>query len=321
MNDDIIFYDFEFNILHILPPYTNQTGYSSADATIELNNSGSFELLFCDEELTSLIEEHKDTMLVVWRDFQGFITGYNFNTKHRLFGMSLNGLLHRIVLPPCNETTGTAEDLAMSALQNISWLNMGSKKGFTNEVTYQTNTYMTADEYIQGLMALDNAGYSVRADIKNKRFIFECIQPVENELILSENNLNAYEFETNYNNKSLAFGGWYNEKQQNDNEGNIVEPIWKYITLDDTKKGIYVIDTVLKAETATEAQNELKTYKAEYELSAKTRNVYHNIDYYIGDIIRIQKGNKTVKKIVSGVNMWNEIVYGEQPILNESEVI
>lgn len=321
MNDDVIFYDFEFNVLHILPSYSMEVGYTSVNTTIELNNSGSFELLFYDKDLIDLIDAYKDTIFVVWRDFQGFITGYRFDTNYRLFGMSLNGLLHRIVIPPCNEVTGTVEALAASALQNIDWLKIEEKMNFTNEITYHTDTYMPADTYIQDLMALDNAGYSIRADIKNKCLVFECIKPKENELILSENNLNAYELEINYNNKPLAYGGWYKEKQPNDEEGNIVEGIWKYITLDDTKTGIYAIDTVLKAETVTEAQNELKTYKAEYELTAKTRNIYHNEDYCVGDIIRVQKGNKTVKKIVSGINMWNEGVYSEQPILSESEVI
>ena len=90
-------------------------------------------------------------------------------------------------------------------------------------------------------------------------------------MIISENNLNAYDFEVVYNNKELAFGGWYCEKQPDDKDGNKVESIWKYITTDESKSGIYKIDTVLSAETQTEALNELAKQKQKHEISTKTR--------------------------------------------------
>ena len=43
----------------------------------------------------------------------------------------------------------------------------------------------------------------------------------------------------------------------------------------------------------------------------------HGVDYNIGDIIRIQIDGVTEKLLVSGVNMWNEKSYGEEPILTE----
>lgn len=338
MNNDILFYDFNLNLLHILPPFSEDIGYSSVNTTNELNNSGALEFVFCDEELKTIIKNSPDNIIVVWRDFQGFITSYKFTDKeNRIFGMSLNGLLHRVVLPPLFKTvdttdengntiqekqavSGTVESLARSALSGVSWLSLGSAKGFTNTVSYQTSKYMKADEYIRNLMEIDSAGYKIKLDISNKKFIFECIKPKENSLIISENNLNAYDFETIYNNKNIAYGGWYKEEQPNDADGNPVEAIWKYISTS-SKSGIYKIDTVLDAETKTEALNELAAHKSKLEITTKTRNIIHNEDYIIGDIVRVQNGNTTVKRIVSGVNMWNESIYGEQPILSEMEGI
>ncbi len=320
INDDIYFYDFNFNRLHILPQHGGTVGYSSINATINLNNSGALELVFYDEDLKKIIEDNIDNIIVVWRDFQGFLTSYKFTEKeNRLFGMHLNGLLHRIVIPPLSKKSDTAENIARDALSEIEWLTLGELNGNTDPVTYETTKYLTADTFIQDLLELDNAGYRIKADIPNKQFIFEVIPHTENRLIISENNLNAYKFEVAYNNKELAFGGWYNEKQPDDEEGNKVESIWKYIKPDDSKTGIYKIDTVLSAETETEALNELAKLKSKYEISTKTRNIEHNVDYSLGDVVRVQKDSITSKRLISGINMWKEISYGEEPILNEFE--
>lgn len=320
INDDIYFYDFDFNLLHILPQNAQTCGYSSINATINLNNSGALEIVFCDEDLIRIVEANANNIIVIWRDFQGFLTSYKFTEKEsRLFGMHLNGLLHRAVIQPLSEKTDTAENVARTAVSGIDWLTLGQLNGQTNPVTYETSNYLTADAFIQNLLALDSAGYRIRADISNKKFLFEVISHTEKRLIISENNLNAYDFEVVYNNKELAFGGWYKEKQPDDADGNSVEPIWKYVTIDDSKSGIYKIDKVLSAETKTEALNELAKLKSKYEISTKTRNIEHNTDYSLGDVVRVQKDNITSKRLISGINMWKETSYGEEPILNEFE--
>ena len=124
------------------------------------------------------------------RDFQGFLTSYKFTEKeNRLFGMHLNGLLHRVVIPPLSEMTNTAENIARTAINGIDWLTLGNLSGQTNTVTYETTKYLTADTFIQDLLVLDNAGYRIKADVPNKRFIFEVIPHIENRLVISENNL------------------------------------------------------------------------------------------------------------------------------------
>ena len=318
MNDDIRFYDFEFNLLYILPPCSSDIGYTSVNAAIEYDGDGAFELVFVSEELKGIIERYRDTILVVWRGFQGFLTSYRWDDKNTVTGMHLNGLLHRAVIPKTAEVTGTADSLARQALSEIDWLDLG-KQASGAQVTYSTETYMTADKYIQDLLSLAGMGYRIRADTAAKKFIFECIARRENLLMLSESNLNAYGFEETYINKELAFGGWYEQEQAEDAQGNKPDPVWTYVTLDEAKSGIYKIDTVLSAKTETEAKNELAAKKAEYELLAKTRNITYGADYSLGDIVRVQHNGSTVRRLVSGVNMWRETEYGEEPILTDEE--
>lgn len=74
--NDVVFYDFDFNLLYILPPFALDTGYISANATAEFCGDGSFELVFCDNELKSVIEGKKDEIFVKWGKFEGFLTGF-----------------------------------------------------------------------------------------------------------------------------------------------------------------------------------------------------------------------------------------------------
>jgi len=319
MSKDIRFYDFDFNLVHILPESAADIGYTSMNAVQEFNSSGSLELVFYDSELKKKIKDYRCNLLVIWNGFQGFLTSYIWNTQYKVMGMHLNGLLHRAVIPTAETLSGTVEELARSAIsKNIPWLTLGEEKGFTTNVEYTTKKYLTADEYIQDLLDMDNAGYKIFADIPNKKLVFECIKPSENRIMFSEENLNAYDFEQSYINKELAFGGWF-LKEQTDDEGNALDPIWTYITTDDAKEGIYKIDTVLSANTKTEALEELKQFKSDQETLFKIRNSSYGTDYDLGDIVRVQNNGITEKKLVSGINRWQEHEYGEQPILKEWE--
>lgn len=313
---DIRFYDFDFNLLYILPPYAVDRGYTSINAEQQMNDSGSFEMVFVDSELKQLVIQYKDTLLVKWRSFDGFITSFQTEGKAvRLFGMHLNGLLHRAVIPIADNLSGDVQTIAKKTIaDNLSWLVFNAVNGFTNEITYSTDKYLTADEYLQSLFKLDNAGYVIKADVNAKQYIFECIKTAENQLMISQSNLNAYDFQTTYTNKELAFGGWY-QKEQKDGD-----PVWTYIAADSTKTGIHRIDTVLSAKTATEAENELKNLIAEYSITAKTKDLTCGVDYKIGDIVRVQSDGVTQKRLVSGLSLWDNKGYGEEPILTEVTV-
>lgn len=310
---DIRFYDFDFNLLYILPEFANKAGYISINTEQQMNDSGALEIVFVDSELKRIIEEKIDNILVIWEDFQGFLTSYRWDNQMRITGMHLNGLLHRNVIPNTSgELTGNVGELTRSAInKNIQWLKSEDETSFEKEIKYSTDKYLKADKYIQDLLNLDSGGFQIKADIKNKQYILEFIKAEKQRLMLSQNNLNAYDFEITYINKELSYGGWYEKKQEDK------DPEWCYISLDENKEGIYKIDTVLSSNSEIEALNELKKLKAEKEVTAKTRNIKYLEDYKLGDIIRVQEGGITNEKIIIGIKKWKEKEYGEQPILTE----
>ena len=312
--NDIKFYDFDFNLLRVLPQYaTNLTcGYISANAQIDYNDLGSFELDFIDEDTKEIVIAHPEGLLVEFSHFQGIITGYLFNTQYKLLGLSLNAILHRIVVPETATTlSGNVETLARSAISShASWITLGAVAGCSNRIEYSTDTYQTADEYIKNLLDLDNAGYKVTADFENKQFVFEVIKSEEKDLILSSNLQNAYDFAENFDNKNRAIGGWY---QRQSDDGSI----WTYITTDNTATGINKIDTVLSATTASEAMQELNKLKTEHNVEFKTKGVGFKSDYNLGDIVRVQNNDTATRKRVIGVIISQETGYFETPVLTE----
>lgn len=315
MAEDIIFYDMALNFLYILPPYSkeNSNGYISMNVKKEYNGNGSLELLYFDNELEKIIENNEANIIISWNGFQGFVTGFqNTETEYKLYGMHLNGLLHRAVIPSLPETTASVEDMARNAIEkNIDWLTLAEKTGLGQSTTYETTAYTHADEYIQKLLDTANGGYEIVADVVEKIFIFKLLKPTPTSVMLSENNLNAYNFEMTYNNKTVACGGWYLQKQE-DGEGE-----WIYLSLDNTKSGIDRVDTVLTATTRAEAQAELKEYKTEHSIKADTKDIFYGVDYTLGSIIRLQTKDVTRKKLVKAVSMWQENSYGEEPELTE----
>ena len=308
---DIRFYDFDFNLLAILPQNSKKIGYTSLNYSIDYNDIGSFELEFVSDKIKTIVEKNKDNLFVATDRFQGYLTGYIFNKTYRLYGKHLNGLLHKNVVPVTEKQTSDVETIARSVISsNFDFLTLGDKLGFENKIEFETDRYIRGEVFMTELLKRDNAGYNIRADFSNKKLIFELIKPKEIRLMLSENNLNAYDFETVYDNKPQAFGGWYSEKQQ---EG---DNIWKYITLEN-KSGIYIENSVLNANNEADAIIELKKKKSTFDITAKTRKIKWGEDYQLGNIVRVQKDDETVKKIVSSINVSKEAEFIETPTLTE----
>ena len=319
--NDIYFYDFDFNLLHILPPFAEDTGYISVNATLDFCGDGSFELSFSDGELRSVIEGKKDEIFVKWGKFEGFLTGFKWeDNASYLYGMSLSGLLHRIVFPPtktAQTNNRTAEFIVRDMIsQSGVFLSLGSEAGLTSVVDFQSDKYQTADIFVSDCLRLDNAGFEIYADFNVKKFMFRCKKRTETDLIISENLLNAYNFTTAYTNKEAAFGGWYEEEYTN-SDGESAKR-WKYITSAE-KSGIRKIDTVLSSNTKAEAEKELKRLCPQYDIEADTKDLTFGTSYGLGDIIRLQSGGVTVKKVISSVDIWQEETYGETPKFNDLE--
>lgn len=314
---DIQFFDYEFDKVHILPASSQDIGYVSMNTTTEFNGNGSFELLFFDPELEAVIRGHPEGLLIKWGDFEGFLTDYQFKSNEsRIYGMHLNGLLHKEVIPKTDGALqGNVETLAYDKItSNFTWINKAAVKGGFEDITFWRNTYKYGDDFMQDLIARGHAGYRIYLDFTEKKPVFEMLKSEANPLMLSVSNLNAYDIQEDYDNKTVGYGGWY----QHEPEGEETEGAWSYIVKDSTKTGLYKQDVILSGKTEGEATNELAEYKPTYEVSLSTKNIAYGVDYKLGDKVRVQKNGDTTTKTVIAINRWHEdMEYNEQPILGE----
>lgn len=315
MAEDIFFYNLSLELLHILPAYSNGEGYISLTATQDLKDNGSFEVVLKCDELKDKIIANRDNVIIAWRDFQGYMTSYQITENEvHIFGVSLNGLLHRVVIPNLSESSRNIENSAREAIsENAPWITLGKEVGIDFDKEFGTDSFMCADEFLKQLFDDTNCGFRIVADVKTKIYYFECIKPKNNALMLSKNNLNAYNFVHEYIGQNMAFGGWY-KKEQPEGDG-----VWTYITTSDNGTGINKIDTVLSSTTDADAKNELKELVTIATVTASTKDVSHGTDYSLADILRVQDGDIAVRKQVIGIEMWQEQEYGEKPILTDYE--
>ncbi len=319
---DIRFYNFEFELLYILPVSASDRGVISMNTTAEFNGCGSFELVFSCAELKPIVESNREHLIVVWRDFQGVLTGYRWSDAgDRLFGEHVNGLLTRKVLPKTDSALhGDVETLAYNAVsEHYDWLTLRDKKGFETQIDFWKNTYHSGSDWIADLLDKDGAGFKVTVDFVNKKYLFEVLKSEKSGLMISENNLNAYSVSESYDNKDLATGGWYEKATKAEKEDGTTKEssVWTYLPSDESKTGIYKKEVVLNYDSPSEAKNALKSKVGYYSATLKTKNITYGTDYHLGDVVRLQVGSNTVLRKVAAVNRWLEDEYGEEPVLKE----
>lgn len=326
---DIKFYDFEFNLLAILPRASGKgTGYTFLNYKVEFLGHGSFEITYISQKIDEIVEKHKDGLFIVLDDFQGYLTGFRFQgDKHKLYGKHLNGLVSRRLIPPQTITSETEfESYAKGIIGDYYDFLTVSKNsvGITNPITHETTDYVPGDEFLQALFEKVGAGYNITGDFVNKKLIFNILAKRQSPLMLSESNLNAYDFDITYDNKEVATCGKYSMVHPDTVDEDTGETISHENTIEDVDDntdatGIYKIETWLSAETASEADAELKAKKPMFDIAASTRRIRWNYDYQIGDIVRIQKNGKTVQKVITEVTVSVEASRIETPTLTDYE--
>jgi len=98
--------------------------------------------------------------------------------------------------------------------------------------------------------------------------------------------------------------------------------IWARIEKDSASRGIYRWESILSAQTESEAETELREKKREQEITLLTRNLEYGKEYGLGDMMRVQKTaggvRFTQKKQVKAVAIWYEQGNsGQQPEFTE----
>ena len=320
---DITFETLDFSDKIILPASSKNNGYISMNADIEFCGEGSFELVFRDDEVEGFIRKYReDGLLLTWGDFQGYFTDYQFKTgKKSVYGSHINSLLHKFVVIP-QTIDGDIKEAVYSIISDYTPFTPVENDIDFGTTAYSTDKCLYADDFLIKLLENHNLGY--RLFIENKTIYFEFLKSSNNPLMLSEGNLNVYEFQEDYSNKNIVYGGWYflkyNDTWMEDTVTPVENPKWTHIELEN-KSGIFSRDVMLESNTPKGALAELETKTSMMsELICKTKNIKYKEDYNLGDIVRYYTNGITVNKKVTKISLWYEgSSYHEEPTLTEWE--
>lgn len=192
----------------------------------------------------------------------------------------------------------------------------------------QRNTYET--EYTENISELADAGWYGREIISRGDY-----DPVSNQPPLkqglSENFGKYYQIVQSGVRFSLTMkAGQYLVCDSSDGMWRIADGeeiqnmdcIWVRLKKDTEQTGIYRWESVLSAQTESEAESELTGKKKEQSITLMSRNLEYGSDYSLGDIAYVQKvagqARFTQKKQITAVTIWYEQGnFGQQPEFSE----
>lgn len=308
MNMDLKFYECtnsQIKLMHILPAYSAERGYISANATKEFRGNGKIEIKFFDTILTNLIRDKMKsniTVIVYCKTFSGVLTSWMFDENHTttVFGYSLNYLLHKQLILP---TAATKTDVSsyvkntLAAMFNkgmFIWLNYNNSSAVGSTRNFEEITDPTpGDEWLQKILEYDDLGYDIEPDFTKGRFTLTLKKRKENSLLIAPGNLNFYDVVQDCDQSAAVRVGYYKDVTT----GN-----WTKVTsATETATTIYDNYVVLSSDNAASAQEEINALYTRITVDGKTRDIAYGTDYDVGDILRVQIDGQVYTKTVKSI--------------------
>lgn len=318
---DIRLYNYEFELIHI------EHNIISVNTTLKYNDIGTFEAHFpISSDITVKALNEPYLVAVMGDDIQAIITGKQASAdEFILYGKTVNWILSRRVtqkFTTYNNSSITknyellAREIVKKAFSDISNFELSDICGIQYEHDFWRNTANQTSDVVIDLLDNIGCGHSVYFDRINKKWIFKIYEGRENNIVISESNLNAYNSRYSEDIQNYYSCGWYEKISSESDESE-----WIELVKDSDKTGIYRWEGVLYGTSLSEGTRSLNSKKWDKIIKMKTKNLKYGTDYKLGDIIRIQieLGNfkETVSKRISGVEIWFENNnFGEEPVFS-----
>lgn len=189
--EDLRFYDFEFNLLCIVPVVTETVW------DLKFNGVGTFEAsLVADSKVTSALMG-RDHIVVIQGTKQAIITEkYAEENMLTLYGRTMNFILTKRVVLPFDIKKQDVENKAFRLVEKL--VNSYFPEIYVElpeedeEIEFYRLVMYDLEEIVGDILDRVSAGHKVFYDIKNKKWVLKVFKRKESLIFLSEENGNIY---------------------------------------------------------------------------------------------------------------------------------
>ncbi len=189
--EDLRFYDFEFNLLYIVPDVYDVCW------ELKFNGIGTFEAgIAQDEEIVKTIMNNEHIIVIQGRK-QAIITEkFADNNRLTLYGRTVNFMLSKRVVEPFDIKSTYDETKGFKLIEKLIAKHFPEIEVEYDcedeEIEFYRLVMYELSEVICDILERMNCGHTLLYDIKNRKWTLKLYKKNENEIFLSEDNKNIY---------------------------------------------------------------------------------------------------------------------------------
>lgn len=207
---DILFYDFDFNLLADFPRVIslninkNYCGYGTAELHFSL----------AETEVIGLLEENPYIFFTAG-DNSAIVTGWKIGEDIAVFGRTPEWLLTKRGVEKLEKTAVTAEVIARDAVTSAAgdFITLGDLAEVGTACNYSTDKVRVLHDVVCEVLGSQNLGFRLIPDIPSKQFIFSVYLGKESLCLISPSNRTAYDMTYTVEKQDMVTdSGWYEQK-------------------------------------------------------------------------------------------------------------
>lgn len=187
---DLFFYNYEFDAVEQFAKCI------SLNITKKYCGWGSVEIHFPITENRVINMLHKNTGLyLVTKNVNAVITGWKLGEDIAIFGKTLEWLMTKRTLPPISVSKKTPEEIAIYAVETAmgDFVNTGAPLCGGTAGDYSSENAKTVYDVVRDVLEPEKLGFSISADIDEKKLIFRAYKGKTIPVMLSVSNGTAYD--------------------------------------------------------------------------------------------------------------------------------
>ena len=210
---DVLFYDFDFNLLADIPRAVSinfekkYCGFGTAEMHFSIVESRVLEILRLNPYIFCKCGD--DTAIV---------TGWKTGKDIAVFGRTPEWLLTRRGIKPFEQTGKTAEEIAINVVKSSAQdcIDVSGVSGMGKAISFSIDKVRVLHDVVVEILKPQGLGFIVRPDISGKRFVFSVYSGIEQNCVVSLSNKTAYDFVYTVEKQDMVTSsGWYEQQVEN----------------------------------------------------------------------------------------------------------